>query len=189
MRWARDATLLQDASFYSPVELSGPSVSSQQEKGLCVEFLNGNGMNFMLFQEVLALLFLLHRENADFSILMKDIFQEALLDVLQLVLEPPPPAVNAMSENSTAEYEGLQYGKFMVSETIELLDIIFSKLMQIEVHLASGQVLYCMCMNDWNLLFLGFCSCITWIDPLMLQLCLSLFCGVQSPRNCSQSSP
>jgi hypothetical protein len=36
MRWARDATLLQDASFYSPVELSGPSVSSQQEKGLCV---------------------------------------------------------------------------------------------------------------------------------------------------------
>ncbi len=36
MRWARDATLLQDASFYSPVELSGPSVSLQQEKGLCV---------------------------------------------------------------------------------------------------------------------------------------------------------
>ncbi len=54
------------------------------------EFLNGNGMNFMLFQE-------------------------ALLDVLQLVLEPPPPAVNAMSDNAKAEYEGLQYGKYMVS--------------------------------------------------------------------------
>ncbi|CAM6068770.1 unnamed protein product [Sphagnum tenellum] len=64
MRWARDATLLQDASFYSPVELSGPS--------------------------------------------------EALLHVLQLVLEPPPPAVNAMSDNAKAEYEGLQYGKFML---------------------------------------------------------------------------
>ncbi|CAM6043705.1 unnamed protein product [Sphagnum compactum] len=64
MRWARDAALLQDASFYSPVELSGPS--------------------------------------------------EALLDVLQLVLEPPPPAVNAMSDNAKAEYEGLQYGKFML---------------------------------------------------------------------------
>jgi len=46
------------------------------------------------------------------------LFQEALLDVLQLVLEPPPPAVNAMSDNDKAEYEGLQCGKFMVSETI-----------------------------------------------------------------------
>ncbi len=84
------------------------------------------------------------------------LFQEALLDVLQLVLEPPPPAVNAMSDNAKAEYEGLQYGKFMVSETIELLDMIFSKFMQIAVHLACGQVLYYMCMNDWNLSFLGF---------------------------------
>jgi hypothetical protein len=42
------------------------------------------------------------------------LFQEALLHVLQLVLEPPPPAVNAMSDNAKAEYEGLQYGKFML---------------------------------------------------------------------------
>ncbi len=60
-----------------------------------------------------------------------------------------------MSDNAKAEYEGLQYGKFMVSETIELLDIISSKLMEIEMYLASGQVLYYMCINDWNLFFLS----------------------------------
>jgi hypothetical protein len=42
----------------------------------------------------------------------------------------------------------------MVRETVKSLDITFSKLMQIEVHLATGQVLYYMCINDWNLLFL-----------------------------------
>jgi hypothetical protein len=64
--------------------------------------------------------------------------------------------VSAISDIAKAEYEGLQCEKFMVSETVKPHDITFSKLMQIEVHLACGQVLYYMCMNDWNLSFLCF---------------------------------
>jgi hypothetical protein len=64
--------------------------------------------------------------------------------------------VSAISDIAKAEYEGLQYEKFMVSETVKPHDITFSKLMQIEGHLASGQVLYYMCINDWNLFFYGF---------------------------------
>jgi hypothetical protein len=46
--------------------------------------------------------------------------------------------MNVMSNIANVEYEGLQYGKFMVNEIVEWLSIIFSKLMQIEVHLTIG---------------------------------------------------
>ncbi len=62
--------------------------------------------------------------------------------------------MSAISDIAKAEYEGLWYGKFMVRETVKSLDITFSKLMQSEVHHATGQVLYYKCINDWNLLFL-----------------------------------
>jgi len=38
--------------------------------------------------------------------------------------------------------------------------------MQIEVHLASGQVLYYMCINDWNLCFFGFAVASHGLIPL-----------------------
>ncbi|KAH9572510.1 hypothetical protein CY35_02G155000 [Sphagnum magellanicum] len=50
---------------------------------------------------------------------------------------------------------------------------------QFKCHNIVLQVLLCLFQDQ---------SSFTWIDPLMLQLRLSPFCGIQSPRNCSQSS-
>lgn len=77
--------------------------------------------------------FLNEKYGVDFML-----FRETFIDVLQLVLESPPLTMNVMSNIANVEYEGLQYGKFMVNEIVEWLSIIFSKLMQIEVHLTIG---------------------------------------------------
>jgi hypothetical protein len=55
------------------------------------------------------------------------------------VLESPPPTISVMSNIANVEYEGLQYGKFTVNEIVKWCSIIFSKLMQIEVHITIGQ--------------------------------------------------
>ncbi len=47
------------------------------------------------------------------------LFRETFIDVLQLVLESPPLTMNVMSNIANVEYEGLQYGKFMVNEIVE----------------------------------------------------------------------
>jgi hypothetical protein len=107
------------------------------------------------------------------------LFQETFIDVLQLVFESPPPTMSVMSNTTNVEYEGLKYGKFMVNEIIERLSIIFSMLMQIEVHLTIGQLLVLHMHNCQECQFFClFCNCIMWIDPLMLPLHLSFLCGV-----------
>jgi len=47
------------------------------------------------------------------------LFQETFIDVIQLAFESPPPTMSVVSNIANAEYEGLQYGKFMVNETIK----------------------------------------------------------------------
>ncbi len=66
------------------------------------------------------------------------------------MLESPPPTMSVMSNIANAKYEGLQYGKLMVNKNVKWFNIIFSKLMQIEVQITISQLLVLHMHNCWE---------------------------------------